>query len=171
MKYVWILSLASCATTAAAPAPVQTVLVDLAYDHTAETTKDSHMHVKPPAGAPADWRSPVDFTAGHVRVRVEVLTKPSAEPTRFQVCFSGTPRYACTAQSPPYTGTGVVEWDTPFPKFYQYDKVDWSRGIKGLSLILKDTKNGKPAPENVGVERSALFLPTRLHVRVTLVPL
>jgi len=148
----------------------QFVVAEVTYEHSATTTTDSHLRLPPSAETPANWKSPIDYaTAGTVWVRLEVFTKPSAENTRFQVCFEATPSYACTNQSPIYTKTGVYTWSTPFPSFYQYDKVDWTKGIVKTALILKDDKNVKPAPENVGATRSALFMPTKLRVTVTVV--
>lgn len=47
--------------------------------------------------------------------------------------------------------------------------VDWTKAVNKVALILKDDKNAKPAPENVGATRSALFMPTRVRVTVTVV--
>lgn len=148
----------------------QFVVADVTYEHSATTTTDSHLRLLPSAETPKNWKAPVDYaTAGTVHVRLEVFTKPSAEKTRFQICFEATPSYACTDQSPIYTTTGVYTWATPFPKFYQYDLVDWTKGIVKTALILKDDKNVKPAPENVGDARSKLFMPTKVRVTVTVV--
>ncbi len=156
-----------------APTPAfaaQFVVAEVTYEHSATTTTDSHLRLPPSAETPKNWKAPVDYaTAGSVHVRLEVLTKPSAEKTRFQICFEGTPSYACTDQSPIYTTTGVYTWATPFPSFYQYSQVDWTKGILKSALILKDDKNVKPAPENVGDARSKLFMPTKLRVTVTVV--
>lgn len=148
----------------------QFVVTEVTYEHSATTTTDSHLRLLPSAETPKNWKSPVDYaTAGTVWVRLEVFTKPSAENTRFQVCFEATPSYACTDQSPIYTKTGVYTWATAFPKFYQYSMVDWTKGIVKSALILKDDKNVKPAPENVGEARSKLFMPTKVRVTVTVV--
>lgn len=148
----------------------QFVVADVTYEHSATTTTDSHLRLPPSAETPKNWKAPVDYaTAGTVHVRLEVFTKPSAEKTRFQICFEGTPSYACTDQSPIYTATGVYTWATPFPSFYQYAQVDWTKGILKSALILKDDKNVKPAPENVGDARSKLFMPSKVRVTVTVV--
>lgn len=141
----------------------QFVLVDVSYTHSAETTKDSHYYTKPPADAPKDWTNPVDYSTGSVHIIVDVKTKPAGDtPTKFQICFEGTPSYACTLQSPTYTATGRVEWDSPFKDFWYDSTVDWSKGTKQIPLILKDTNNGKPAGD-------PKYMPTDLHVQLTLV--
>jgi MYXO-CTERM domain-containing protein len=148
----------------------QFVVSEVTYEHSATTTTDSHLRLAPSSSTPANWKAPVDYaSAGKVHVRLEVFTKPSAAKTRFQICFEATPSYACTDQSPIYTTTGVYEWATSFPRFYQYDKVDWTKGVRRVALILKDDMNVKPAPENVGATRAALFMPTKLRVTVTVV--
>jgi hypothetical protein len=147
------------------------VVVDVTYTHSAQTTKDSHYRVQPPAGTPSNWKSPIDYSAGDAWVRLEVKTKPAGDtPTRFQICFELAVNYACTDQSPTYTKPGVYTWGTAFSSFYLGGPVDWSNGIRDTALILKDTNNVKPAPENVGDAVSAHYMPTDLHVTVTLVP-
>lgn len=148
----------------------QFVVTEVGYEHSATTTSDSHLRLAPSPETPTDWKAPVDYaSAGTVHVRLEVFDKPSDANTRFQVCFEATPSYACTNQSPIYTKPGVYDWATSFPSFYQYDEVDWSKGVKKVALILKDDKNVKPAPENVGEATSKLFMPTNVRVTVTVV--
>lgn len=165
-----ILPLAFSAFFAAPTAQAQQVVVtDVTYEHSATTTTDSHYRVDPSPETPDDLTTPIDYASGTAHVRLEVFTKPSAEATRFQICFEARPTYACTGQAPPYTATGVYTWATPFSSFYQGDMVDWTMGTGRIALILKDTMNGKPSPENVGTETSALFMPTMLRVTVTFV--
>jgi uncharacterized protein (TIGR03382 family) len=141
----------------------QFTLVDVSYTHSAETTSDSHYYVMLPSNTPADWTSPVDWSNGSVHLIVDVKTKPAGDAkTKMQVCFEGTPAYACTLQSPTYTTTGKVEWDSPFKDFWYGGEVDWSKGIKKVPLILKDDQNNKPAGD-------PKYMPTDLHVQVFLV--
>jgi hypothetical protein len=159
-----ILSLTAVTSFAA-----QVVVTDVTYTHSGQTTSDSHYVLAPRSGTPANWASPVDYSHGTAVVRLEVFTKPTATPTRFQICFEGNPSYACTNQAPAYTTTGVYTWTTPFTSFYQYSSVNWALGVRDIALILKDTSNGKPSPENVGATESAKYMPTNLRVTVTLV--
>jgi hypothetical protein len=141
----------------------QFVLLDVSYTHSSDTTKDSHYYPKLSADVPKDWTKPVDYAQGSVHIVLDVKTKPAGDtPTKFQICFEGTPSYGCTAQSPTYTKTGRVEWDSPFSGFWYESTVDWSQGIKQMPLILKDTMNNKPAGD-------PKYMPTDLHVQVTLV--
>jgi hypothetical protein len=153
-----------------AEAQEQVVLFDVSYSHDADTTSDSHYPVQPSDDTPDNWRAPIDYAGGRVEMYLEVRTKPSDAPTRFQLCFIASPSYACTDQAPVYNETGVVTWTSQFKNFYQYDSVDWSQGVHEYMLILKDHQNGKPAPENVGQEASAQYFPSQVRVVATLVP-
>jgi hypothetical protein len=123
---------------------------------------DSHYHVKPATGTPANWQSPVDYTQGSVYFALDVKTKPAGDaPTKFQVCFEGSPSYACGDQSPTYTKTGHYTWMTSFTNFYQYSMVDWTKGVANLALIVKDDMNNKPAGD-------PKYVPTDLHVLIVM---
>jgi hypothetical protein len=158
--------LGMCAANALAS---QFVVAEATYTHSSNTTSDSHYRLTPLTGTPTNWVSPVDYSRGTAVVRLEVFTKPTDARTRFQICFEATPNYACTDQAPAYSTTGVYTWTTLFSNFYQYSLVDWSKGTLKVALILKDTQNVKPAPENVGGSESARYLPTDLRVTVTIV--
>ncbi len=146
----------------------QVVVMDQTWVHGPDMP-DSHFRVPPMDGTPPNWVSPVDYSQGSAWVYLEVHSKPTLEPTKFQVCFEATPTYACTDQSPTYTEVGVYEWETPFANFYQGDMVDWTLGTNKLACILKDTMNGKPSADNVGPEIAALYMPTDVRMVVTLV--
>ena len=139
----------------------QFVVVDSTWDHTPDLA-DSHYRVMPLPGTPADWKSPVDYASGTAHVRLEVFTKPTDTPTKFQVCFEATPTY---------TAVGVIDWETPFSSFWSPpgEMVDWTQGTKKIALILKDTKNGKPSTDNVGAVTAALYTPTQVRMVVTIV--
>lgn len=148
----------------------QWVVMDETYVHAPELA-DSHYRVVPLAGTPEDWVSPIDWTQGSVWVHLEVLSKPTDQATKYQICFEAAPTYACTLQSPAYTEVGVYEWESTFAQLWSppNQAVDWSLGVKKIAGILKDTMNGKPSADNVGPETAALYMPTELRVVVTLV--
>ncbi|MCY1066066.1 MYXO-CTERM sorting domain-containing protein [Nannocystis sp. RBIL2] len=148
----------------------QLVVMDETWVH-APDLADSHYRVTPMMGVPDDWTSPVDWTQGSVWVHLEVLTKPTAQETKFQVCFEANPTYACTLQSPTYTEVGVYEWESTFAQFWSppNEFVDWKQGVNKFACILKDTMNGKPSADNVGPETAALYMPTEVRMVITLV--
>lgn len=141
----------------------QVTILDLMYTATSANTSDSHYRVMQKAGTPTNWRAPIDYASGKIHARVDVIAKPSNKKTLFNICFEGTPSYACMPYQPtPYTGTGVFEWEPSFMGFYQYSMVDWSKPISKIALILKDETEKKP-------QGSPDFYPTTLHVTLTLV--
>ncbi|PCC72544.1 MYXO-CTERM domain-containing protein [Nannocystis exedens] len=148
----------------------QLVVMDETWVH-APDLADSHYRVTPMMDVPADWTSPVDWTQGSVWVHLEVLTKPTAQETKFQVCFEANPTYACTLQSPTYTEVGIYEWESTFAQFWSPpgEFVDWTQGVNKFACILKDTMNGKPSADNVGPETAALYMPTEVRMVITLV--
>ena len=148
----------------------QIVVLDETWVH-APDLADSHYRVVPIAGTPTDWVNPVDYSKGKAWVYLEVHSKPTDAPTKFQVCFEANPTYACTAQSPAYTEVGTYEWETDFAGFWSPpgEFVDWTKGVNKIACILKDTMNGKPSADNVGPETAALYMPTEVRMVVTIV--
>jgi hypothetical protein len=143
----------------------QFIVTDVSYTHSGATTMDSHYHVDPLPGTPKNLKSPVDYSQGSVHVLLEVKTKPGDTPTKFQICFEGSPGYGCTEQSPTYTKTGSYEWTTKVSSqgFYLGNGgPDWTKGINSVALILKDTNNGKP-------QGDPKYVPTDLHVQVAFI--
>lgn len=156
--------LAATLILAAKPARAQqqVVIVDAMYTATAQNTMDSHYRVTPLIGTPSNWRAPVDYASGTAYVRLEVLTKPSTQKTLYNVCFEGT-QAACMGYPPPYTAPGTYDFSFAFNTFWQYNVVDWNKGIKNVALILKDEAGNK-------VQGDPKFYPTTIHVVITLVP-
>ena len=148
----------------------QFVMIDQTWTHTPDLA-DSHKKFDPSSETPDDMVNPVDYTQGTAYVYMEVHTKPTAQETKFQVCFEANPTYACTNQSPTYTAIGTYEWQTPFSDFYQPQgtQVDWTQGVNKVACILKDTMNNKPSADNVGDETAALYTPTEVRMVVTIV--
>ena len=110
----WAAPAALALASVALPKPAraeQFVVVDETYTATAQNTDDSHYRVRPRAGTPSNWRSPIDFASGRAHARLEVLEKPSTRKTLYNICYEATPSYACMAYSPAYTAPGVYDWE------------------------------------------------------------
>lgn len=150
-------------------AAAQLVVFDAMWEHTANI-RDSHYYPRLNR-VPASWVSPVNYSTGSAHVHLEVLTKPTRTLTKFQVCFEGTPTYACTAQSDSYATTGTLRWATPFSAMWvpPMATMNWANGVERVAVILKDTANGKPSADNVGDAEAAKYMPTRVRMVVTLV--
>lgn len=167
------LPLAAAALTSLLASPAlagQVVIFDETWVHSADIP-DSHHYIESLETMLDDWTAPIDYTQGTVWIHLEVLTKPTDTPTRFQLCMEGTPTYACTNQSPVYTDVGVYEWETTFDQMWSppNEIMDWSQGVNAFACILKDTDNGKPSAGNVGEETAALYMPTQVRMVMTVV--
>jgi hypothetical protein len=168
-RYVLGIALATAVSSSSARA-AQFVVFDATWEHTANIP-DSHYYPNLRAGLPANWVAPVNYSTGTAYVHLEVLTKPTRTLTRFQVCFEGTPTYACTAQSEPYATTGVLSWGTAFSALWvpPSTTMNWTQGVDKVAVILKDTENNKPSADNVGDAEAARYMPTRVRMVVTVV--
>ncbi|HET6333832.1 MAG TPA: hypothetical protein VFG30_11510 [Polyangiales bacterium] len=140
----------------------QFVLLDLTYEATSANTMDSHFRATPAANIPKNLKTPIDYASGTAYVRFEVLAKPSAAKTLYNICFDNPSNYACLPYPPAYTATSVNNFNAPFSAFWQGDLVDWSMGIAGVQLVIKDEKEVK-------VQGNAMFYPYKTHITITLV--
>jgi hypothetical protein len=140
----------------------QFVLIDLTYEATAANTMDSHFPGTPAVGIPTNLKSPIDYASGTAYVRFEVLSKPSAAKTLYNICFENASNYACMGYPPAYTATGTYNFSGAFSSFWQGNLVDWSMGISKVQLILKDETEAK-------VQGNPMFYPTKMHVTITIV--
>jgi hypothetical protein len=156
------LLLAAAAVSASRARAEQFVLVDLTYEATAQNTMDSHFVAMPASNIPKNLKTPIDYASGTAYVHFEILTKPSAAKTLYNICFENPSNYACLPYPPAYTATGKYDFNAKFSAFWQGDLVDWSMGITKLQLVLKDEKETK-------VQGDAMFYPTKIHVTITLV--
>lgn len=141
----------------------QFVLIDATFTATANNTMSSEYAVAPLPGAPANWRAPVDFAAGTLHVRVEVLEKPSDRETLCNVCFKAADVLTCQPYPKPYTKPGVYKSEAYFSSFWQYEMYDWTKPVERVNVVVKD-ENGR------FVQGNPAFFPTKLHVTVTIVP-
>ncbi|MEY4581025.1 MAG: hypothetical protein RL701_5728 [Pseudomonadota bacterium] len=153
-----------CAAGSALPVHAQQfVLIDTTYTATTANTNDSHYPVDARADIPANWKTPVDYANGKVYVELDILEKPSAVPTLYNICFENSSNYACLPYAPTYTKIGPDDFSVQLnSSVFQWDMVDWTKGVAKVQLILKDEggtkKQGDPN-----------FYPTKVHVVLTVV--
>jgi hypothetical protein len=140
----------------------QFVLVDLTYEATAQNTMDSHFVANTATNIPKNLKTPIDYATGTAYVRFEVLSKPSAVKTLYNICFYNPSNYACMGYPPAYTATGVYNFSGAFSTFWQGDVMDWTMGINHVELVLKDEKEVK-------VQGNAMFYPYKTHITITIV--
>lgn len=141
----------------------QFVLVDATFTAASNNTMSSEYAVAPLEGAPSNWRSPIDYAAGSIHVRVQVLEKPSDLKTLCNVCFKADDVLTCQPYPPAYTKPGVYESDAYFRSFWQYEVYDWTKPVERVNVVVKD-ENGR------FVQGNPAYFPTKMHVTVTVVP-
>lgn len=141
----------------------QFVLIDATFTAAANNTTSSEYAVAPLQGAPANWRSPIDYAAGKIHVRVQVLEKPSDMKTLCNVCFKASDVLTCMPYPEPYTKPGVYESEPKISSFWQYEMYDWTRPVERVNVVVKD-ENGR------FVQGNPAFFPTKLRVTVTVIP-
>jgi hypothetical protein len=162
MRFVSVICL-TVLSACAAKARAQQIVLDVTYTATTANTSDSHYFATSPATFPTNWVTPVDYAHGIAYVRLDVLAKPSAKKTLFNVCPEGNGGGAnCLPLSPAYTGPGVINFSGDMPSSWNFSTVDWTKGVKRIALILKDENQAK-------VQGNADFYPTTIHATVTFV--
>jgi len=95
-----------------------------------------------------DFRSSPNYATGTLYQRLNVLSKPSDALTQYQVCLVPnddiTVAPACSDPGNlTFSERGTYEASQPLSTLSNYDKVDWSRGIASILLVLRDDK-GNP---------------------------
>jgi hypothetical protein len=148
----------------AALAQGQLLVFDVSYEANSMTTHNAHYDVKPLPDQPANWKSPIDYTAGTAYMHLEVMTKPSDLPTQIDVCFDGDlAGYGCISTDL-YTTTGVHETVAKLSTMWQFDKVAWTKKRTLYQLVIKDKNNVN------GGNPPTAFLPTKVRMVFTIVP-
>ena len=165
-KALWLCLYALALLTSAggtALAQEQFVLVDSTFTATAQNTSLSQYGIAPLPAAPANWKTPLDWSKGSMHVRFEILEKPSNAKTLTNVCFENSNVLTCQPYPPPYSAKGVFTSDDRIPTFWQYNVYDWTQKLEHVYVVIKD-ENGKLAQGN------AMFYPSKMRVTVTIVP-
>jgi hypothetical protein len=143
----------------------QFTMFDFTYEARRDNTHDAHYDVKPPQYTltqPDNWTAPIDYTKGTVYIEQDVLTKPSEEETQVDICFLTAKGYGCR-NTEHYFTTGRHLTIRAVTRFNDFDKIDWTRKIPLVQLIVKDkdNRNGGVPPEK--------FMPTKMRIAMTFV--
>ncbi|MGH1483970.1 MAG: hypothetical protein ACRBM6_35710 [Geminicoccales bacterium] len=115
---------------------------------------------------PEDWTAPIDYRNGSVHIRLEVIEKPKGDaPTIWSLCYSPNVGrkngYGCTSTGL-YRTEGVHERDVSMRKFWENDSIVWEKGIKRMSLVIKDDNPKKGhAHQRKDHER---YFPTKVRI-------
>ncbi|MEY4580315.1 MAG: hypothetical protein RL701_5018 [Pseudomonadota bacterium] len=141
----------------------QFVLLDETFTATTQSTMKSMHTLMPLPAAPANWKSPVDYTKGSVNVRIEILDKPTTRKTLCNVCFEVGTTLTCMPYPPPYSDPGVYSTTPNIKDFWQFSVYDWTKKIDRLYMVLKD-ENG------VEVQGDSQFYPSKMRITMTVLP-
>lgn len=161
-------ALATALTSLLAPAIAradQFTMFDFTYEATRTNTRDAHYDVRPPMHMltqPDNWTAPIDYTKGTVYIEQDVLTKPSMEETQVDICFLTAKGYGCR-NTEHYFNTGRNTTVRAVTRFNDFDKIDWTKRIPLVQLIVKDKDNRNGG---VPVEK---FMPTKMRIAMTFV--
>jgi hypothetical protein len=143
----------------------QFVLFDVTFTYTKMDADNgspnkSHFYIRDMAGSerpvalvlnrnrPTNWLTPVDYRNGIVHVRLEVIDKPAgSEITQWTLCYipvRGVPGgggYGCTGTGT-YREEGLYEQDVSMTTWWQNTAIDYTMGIAGMDLVMKDSNGG-----------------------------
>jgi hypothetical protein len=116
---------------------------------------------------PSNWTSPVNYAAGSVHIRVEVLEKPAgSQQVGWALCYvANAGNYGCP-YTPYYSATGVYERDVNMQSFWSSGPLDWSQGLKQVDLVYTINSSGSGHVDRYP-DLKDLTTPTR--VRITMV--
>ena len=127
--------------------------------------------------AQRSWQTPTNYAEGVIYQRLEVSGKPSNEIVTYQLCLVPNDdisvKPTCShAEELEFKDIGVYESQQPLNEFYQYDNIDWRKGISNLMVILRD-ENGNPIDTAFARDSGRnldLYYPMNVRYSVVLVP-
>jgi tetratricopeptide (TPR) repeat protein len=124
-----------------------------------------------------NWQTPTNYAAGVIYQRLEVSGKPSNEVVTYQLCLVPNDdisvKPTCSrAEELEFNDIGVYESQQALGEFYQYDNINWRKGISNLMVILRDER-GNPIDTAFARESGRtldLYYPMNVRYSVVLVP-
>ena len=125
-----------------------------------------------------DFHSPRDYAEGTLYQRLEVFSKPSDAVVQYQVCLVPddiTVAPACSDSAAlTFDGRGTFEAQQPLTSLLNYRKVDWSKGVASILLVLRDDR-GNPVSSNYLLESNpplsfSDFYPMSVSYSAVIVP-
>ena len=148
--------------------------MDYSRNQNAVETSGAISFFEPSENLQRDLRKPVNYAGGTLHQSLEVASKPSDEPVQVQVCLIPSDvsvKPACSSGGVRIGGAGSYEANQPLTSFSRYNDLDWSQGIKGIMIILRD-ENGVPLDLDFALEGGnlELYYPIQLSYEAVLVP-
>ncbi len=155
------------------------LVLDATYTHDTGTMAFSFFDL--PDGFPADLTSPIDYAAGTLYERLEVIDKPSDKGVTYQLCFfqdaHTSDNHACVAQSGlAFSAPGAYEYSQEMTTIWQYGVIEWQRTLLDVMLVVKDG-GGHPVDTRYGFDQDwdgspdlGLYYPMEVHYTAVIVP-
>lgn len=153
------------------------LLIDDTIEHVASdgSTSSAFTFLPANAAAPEVGR----YLQGTLHQRLDVLSKPTDAPVRYQFCLVPDDIVVPPACGDPgalaFTGTGVVRTSQPLASLAGIDAVDWERGLESFLLIVR-APDGTPIDEQrlVAAEAESIdltrYYPMRVRFQAVLTP-
>ncbi len=160
------------------------VLLNVTYTHQASADGaqgGAFSFFSSPKSLDASLIAPVNYAAGTLYQRVQVLRKPSSDPVEYQLCLVPDENIsvepACSNQSAlKFTKPGVYTHSQSMRSLQRYSSIDWASGLLRLMLVIKDGQ-GNPIDPNYpfkgawkGSPDLSLYYPMKVHYTAILVP-
>ncbi len=166
-----------------AAGPAVTVL-DINYEHQSPDAggTGAFSFFDSPSSLLSNLKDPVDYVDGKLYQRINVSSKPSGEPVKYQVCLVHNDNLsigpACSTNSTlQFEEPGVYEVSQALSTFSNFDKIDWTKGIQQVMLILQD-KDGNTIDNRVAFTDNSgavidlnAYYPMKVKYSAILVPL
>ncbi|CAG1001596.1 hypothetical protein METP3_03357 [Methanosarcinales archaeon] len=126
--------------------------------------------------------SPVNYAAGTLYQRIQVLTKPSNYPVQYQICVFQdqiiSSKHVCSSSSKlAFTGKGTYYASQSMTSMFQYSNINWGRELLVAMTVVKD-RNGNPVDNTYsqfvgkwsGSPDLSLYYPMNVRYTAIIVP-
>ncbi len=172
---------AASALENAAPNSPPLTLLGVTFTHHGDASRQegAFSFFETPQSLAFDLRSPLDYAEGTLYQRLEIMSKPSDAVVQYQVCLVPadyiTVLPACSDSADlTFKGRGTFEAQQPLTSLSNYRKIDWSKGIANVLLVLRDDR-GNPVSSSYLFESNPTldfsdFYPMRVSYSAVIVP-
>ena len=174
-------SAAASALENAAPNSPFLTLLGVTFTHYGDESRQegAFSFFETPQSLAFDLHSPLDYAEGTLYQRLEIMSKPSDAVVQYQVCLVPADHItvlpACSDSADlTFEGRGTFEAQQPLKTLSNYRKIDWSKGIANVLLVLRDDR-GNPVSSSYLFESNPTldfsdFYPMRVSYSAVIVP-
>ena len=158
------------------------VLLDMTYTHQSklQNGQGAFSFFSAPQRLRTNLNAPLNFANGTLYQRVNVLSKPSEQAVKYQLCLIPDDdisiQPACSNKNTlQLTSPGTYESSQSINSFSNYQQINWQNGILELLLVVNDT-HGEPLDDSYLVKADGSnvdileFFPMQVHYTAVWVP-